>query len=224
MAMVKAIYFIKRKPGMDLDAFGAYWRTTHAELVKKVPGLRGYVQSQTIGSAYRKGEPVYDGVAMLWYDDTDTMRRIADTPESRAAVADDARFIDMTSFSFVVTEEVVQKEGRINPSMVKLVEFINRKPGMAPEAFQKYWRESHGPLAAKIPVMRRYVQNHVRLSAYRSGREPLYDGVVEVWFDSTDAMRESEKTPEYAAVRADEPNLLDGSRLAFIITRENRIL
>jgi uncharacterized protein (TIGR02118 family) len=222
--MVKAIYFIKRKPGMDLESFTKYWRTTHAEIVKKVPGLRAYVQSQTISSGYKKGEPVYDGVATLWYDDTDTMRRIAGTPESRAAAADDEKFIDMTSFGFVLAEERVQKEAPVNPSMVKLVEFVHRKPGMTPEAFQKYWREIHGPLAAKIPVMRRYVQNHVRLSAYASGRQPRYDGVVEVWFDSTDAMRESAKTPEYAAVRADEPNLLDGSRLSFIITRELRVL
>ena len=34
----------------------------------------------------------------------------------------------------------------------------SRKPGMEElEAFQRYWRETHGPLAATIPMIRRYV-------------------------------------------------------------------
>ncbi len=73
-------------------------------------------------------------------------------------------------------------------------------------------------------MIRRYVQCHTRLSAYRAGRQPLYDGIAEVWFDSTDAMRQSEETPEYAAVRADEPNFINGSQLSFIITKEYRML
>jgi uncharacterized protein (TIGR02118 family) len=108
--------------------------------------------------------------------------------------------------------------------MVKLVEFVQRKPGMSIEAAQEYWRTVHGPLAAKIPTMRRYVQCHTRLSAYRGGRQPVFDGVAQVWFDDTDAMRQSEKTPEYAAVRADEPNFADVDRLSFIITKEIQIL
>lgn len=222
--MVKSINFLKRKPGMSVEAFQEYWRTTHAELVKKVPELRGYAQCHTLLSGYRKGEPAYDGVAELWYDDTDTMRRIAGLPESRAALADEQNFADVSKAAFILTEECVQKEGPTDSSMVKFVEFITRKPGMDVEAFQRYWRTVHGPLAAKIPMIRRYVQCHTRLSAYRAGRQPLYDGVAEVWADSTDALRESEPTPEYAAVRADEPNFVDPSKLAFIITKEYTVL
>jgi len=222
--MVKSINFLKRKAGMSVEAFQAYWRTTHAELVKKVPELRRYVQCHTLLSGYRKGEPVYDGVAELWYDDTDTMRRIAGLPESRTALADERNFADPSKTAFILTEECVQKEGPTNSAMVKLVEFITRKPGVDVEAFQKYWRTIHGPLAARIPMIRRYVQCHTRPSAYRAGRQPLYDGVAEVWADSTDALRESEKTPEYAAVLADEPNFIDRSKLAFIITKEHTVL
>jgi uncharacterized protein (TIGR02118 family) len=222
--MVKSINFLKRKPGMSVEAFQQYWRTTHAELVKKVPELRKYVQCHTLLSGYRKGEPVYDGVAELWYDNTDTMRRIADLAESRVALADDENFLDMSKMTFILTQEHGQKEGPTNSSMVKLVEFVSRRPGMEVEAFQEYWRTVHGPLAAKIPMIRHYVQCHTRLSAYRAGRQPLYDGVAEVWFDSTEAMRQSEKTPEYAVVRADEPNFIDGSKLRFIITKEYEML
>ena len=82
----------------------------------------------------------------------------------------------------------------------------------------------HGPLGATIKQMRRYVQSHARPSAYRDGRNPFIDGVAQVWFDDTNAMRESAKTTEYAAVRADEPNFIDVSRLSFIITQERFII
>lgn len=223
--MVKTITFIKRKPGMNLDEFGQYWRTKHAPIVTKLPGLRRYIQCHTIPSGYRNGEPAFDGVAEVWFDSTGAMRETANTAEYRAVRADEPNFLDMSKIDFVITEERVQKDATADPSMVHLVEFVKRKPGMEVEAFQRHWREIHGPLGAKIPLVRRYVQCHVGPGAYRDGRQPPYDGVAEVWFDSTAAMRQSATTPEYRAVRADEPNFIDTARpFPFIITRDFLVL
>lgn len=222
--MVKAIYFIKRKPGMSLEAFRAYWLKEHAELVLKVPELCKYVQSHTLDSGYRRHEPIYDGIAELWYENTDVMRRIADTPESRAAGADDANFIDMSKFAFILTQERVQKENPLEPAMPKMISFIKRKPGMSVEEFQSYWRTHHGELARKLPGLRRYVQCHVRPSAYKSGRDPIYDGVAETWFESEDAMRAGADTAAVRAVRADEKNFLAETPPPFIIAKEYVIL
>jgi uncharacterized protein (TIGR02118 family) len=219
--MVKAIYLIKRKPGMELEAFCNYWQTIHADLALKVPGLRKYVQSHTLLSGYKKGEPVFDGIAEVWYDDTNAMRKIAESPESRAVTLDGHNFMDVRGSGFLLTTEHVIKDGPISSSMVKYVAFAKRKPGMEVEAYQTYWREHHGPLAAKIPVVHRYVQSHVLMSGYRAGMTPLYDGIAETWFDDTDAMRFSTTTAEYRAVRADEPNFIDVGDLAFIITKEH---
>jgi uncharacterized protein (TIGR02118 family) len=222
--MVKAIYLIKRKSTMELEAFRNYWLTTHASLALKVPGLRKYVQSHTLLSGYKKGEPAFDGIAEVWYEDTDAMRKIAELPEARAVNADGYEFMDMKASAMLLTREQVAKDGAINPSMVKFVAFAARKPGMEAEAYQAYWRKHHGPLAAKIPVVHRYVQSHVLLSAYRTAIAPRYDGIAETWFDDTAAMRFSQTTPEYQAVRADEPNFIDPGRYAFIITREHVML
>ena len=92
------------------------------------------------------------------------------------------------------------------------------------EAFQHYWRTVHGPIAAEIPVIRRYVQSHTRLAGYKRDPQPAYDGLAITWFDSVDAMRESAITPAYERTRADEPNFIDGARLSFIITREHVII
>lgn len=44
--------------------------------------------------------------------------------------------------------------------MIHVHYFITRKPGMDEAEFHRYWREVHGPIAAMIPQLRRYVQSH----------------------------------------------------------------
>ena len=58
--MIKIVIFFKRKSGMSVEDFQQHWRTTHADIIVKLPGIRRYKQSHVIASAYRKGEPVYD--------------------------------------------------------------------------------------------------------------------------------------------------------------------
>lgn len=222
--MVKMIAFFKRAPGMSVEAFQAYWRTTHAEIVAQLPGLRKYVQSHTLLSGYRKGEPVYDGIAEVWFDDTQAMRAVAQTSQYAAVRADEPNFIDLSTMGSIITEEHVIKDGPIPADGVKNVEFVTHKPGMSIAAFQQHWREIHGPLGAAIPVVRRYVQSHTRRSIYDSGRTPLYDGVALTWFDDTQAMRVSATTPEYARTRADEANFIAPGKIPFIITREQVIV
>ena len=221
--MVKAVSFFKRKPGMRVDAFQAYWRSRHPEVVLKLPGIRRYAQSHTLASGYRKAEPVYDGIAEIWFDDTEAMRALAGTAVYAAVQADEATFIDRSTMGLVITEEHVIKPGPVPASGVKNVEFVTRKPGLDIEAFQRYWREVHGPLAARIQVVRRYVQSHTRRSAYSRGRPPAWDGVAITWFDDTRAMRQSAASSEYAAVRADEPNFIAPDP-PFIITTEHVIV
>jgi uncharacterized protein (TIGR02118 family) len=222
--MVKAIYFIKRKHRMPLAHFRSYWLGEHAALVKKLPKLRRYVQSHTLDSGYRSHEPIYDGIAELWYDDTNAMRAGADTPQGVAAAADQANFIDTASFGFIITEEREQKHGVVRPGMAKMISFLTRKDGLSVEAFQDYWANHHGPLAAKIPQLRHYVQCHVRGSAYHAGRNPRYDGVAETWFDDFAALRASGETAEYRVVRADEANFLEPGAIRFIVAQEHVIV
>jgi uncharacterized protein (TIGR02118 family) len=221
--MVKALSFFKRKPGMGVEAFQAYWRASHPEVVIKLPGIRRYVQSHTLLSGYQKGEPVYDGIAEIWFDDSGAMRALAGTVAYAAVQDDEARFIDGSTMGLIITEEHVIKDGPPPAAGVKNVEFVTHRPGMSIEAFQRYWREVHGPLAALIPMVRRYVQSHTRLAAYERGRTPAWDGAAITWFDDTQAMRASAATAEYARVRADEPNFIAPDP-PFIITREHVIV
>ena len=216
--------FFKRRAGMSVEDFQAYWRSKHPAVVTRLPGVRRYVQSHTRPAGYAKGEPVYDGIAELWFEDTKAMHALRGTPEIAAVEADEALFIDRSTMRLLLTEEHVIKDGPAPAGGVKNVEFIHRKPGMAVHDFQRYWKEIHGPIAARIPVIRRYVQSHVRASAYERGRTPPYDGLAITWFDDTKAMRASAATAEYARTRADEPSFIAPGDPAFIITTEHVIV
>jgi uncharacterized protein (TIGR02118 family) len=222
--MLKSVAFFKRRPDLGLEAFQRYWRERHGPLVARLPGLRRYVQSHTRPSGYRRGEPAYDGIAELWTDDVAALRALAASPEYAAVRADEANFIDPASMMVLRTVEHVVKDGPPPPGGVKSVEFVRRRPDLAVADFQRYWREVHGPLAARIPVLRRYVQSHVTPESYGRREPPPYDGIALTWFDSTDAMRVSAGTAEYRATRADEPNFIAPGPLPFIITTEHVVM
>jgi uncharacterized protein (TIGR02118 family) len=222
--MVKVITFLKRKAGMPVEEFQGYWLTRHPEVVTRLPGVRRYVQSHALLQVYGHDEPIYDGIAEVWADDTDALRAMTRGPEHVALQADEARFIDRASMGVIITEDHVIKDGPVPPDGVKRVGFLTRKPGLPVEAFQRHWLTVHGPIAAALPGLRRYVQSHTRRSAYDAGRVPAYDGVALTWFDSSDAVRDAAAAPEYARALADAGNFLVPAQIPSILTREHVIV
>ena len=206
--MLKTFNFFKRKPGLSVDDFRNYWLNEHAVIIRAIPEIRKYIASIALPSSYRNHEPIYDGISEAWFDDEETIDATVDSAPRRAAHADDANFVDMSKAGSILTEEIVQIDGTPPAYAVKVMSLLTRKPGVEVAAFQSYWRTTHGPLAAKIPQARRYVQCHVRASTYAGGRAPRYDGIAEMWFDNFDAVRASGNTDVYQDVRADEPKFL----------------
>ena len=83
------------------------------------------------------------------------------------------------------------------------------------ESFSKHWREVHGPLAAKVPNLRGYVQNHIvaRGDTPASNLHRI-DGISQLWFDDVDAMTAGMTSPENDACIADIAGFLSRVTLA----------
>jgi uncharacterized protein (TIGR02118 family) len=217
--MVKLVACLKRKPGVSVEAFQRHWRTQHAEIVVRQAGLRRYVQNHVLPTAYARGEPLFDGVAEAWFDDVDAMRRLAPSAEYRAVRADEPSFLDVPAMRVLLTDEVAIVDGAAPAGSLLLIAFLTRRPGISPEAFQRHWRETHGPLVARVPGVRRYVQSHARLGGYSAGRTPPFDGVPFAWFDDSAALRSADAGPDFARVRADEPSFLTAGAVPFVLAR-----
>ena len=222
--MLKACTLIQRKQLMPVEEFQAYWRDAHAEIVKKLPHVKRYVQSHPLLGGYSKGPLVYDGLAEIWVDDTNALREMAATNAYKDVAEDEKHFIDRKSVALILAEEHIIKDSLAPRNGVKNIEFITRKTGMDAETFQRYWREVHGPIASNIPTLIRYVQSHTKLSGYKRQPQPTWDGIAITWFDSVDAMRSGATTEAYKKTRADEVNFIQAGKPAFLITKEHVII
>jgi uncharacterized protein (TIGR02118 family) len=217
---LKVVTLLKRKAGLSVETLQEHWRERHAPLVAARLRPARYVVSAALPQGYGKGELLFDGISEMWLASRTAFEARAPTE----IAADEERFLDRKRTVVMPVEVHVIKDGAIPANAVKNIEFVNRRPGMALAAFQAYWREVHGPIASKIPVLRRYEQNHLAASAYAADPDPPYDGLAITWFDSTADMKRGTTTPEYAATRADEAIFLPDGHLPIIITREHVIV
>jgi uncharacterized protein (TIGR02118 family) len=105
---------IKRKPGMKMEDFIAYYENNHAPLgASKVPNLKRYVRhfirpyGNEIYSA--DSESSYDVLTEIWFDDkADFERGMAylTEPETAAIIgADEENLFDKSSIRFMLMED-----------------------------------------------------------------------------------------------------------------------
>ena len=109
--------------------------------------------------------------------------------------------------------------------MIKSLSLLVRKDGMTHEQFMKHWVQIHGPLALKVPGLRRYVQSHIRDERRRADIPALgveVDGIAETWYDDADAMARAASTPEMKALHADGALFI--GRIQSFITHEHVVI
>lgn len=85
--------------------------------------------------------------------------------------------------------------------MLKFMVVVRRRSDWTHEDFRDYFIRLHGPLAVKIPGLRRYKQNFPAPDPKR--RPPTWDCIVELYFDDKDAMEAAWASPEGEAATAD---------------------
>lgn len=105
--------------------------------------------------------------------------------------------------------------------MLHILYFITRKPSLSDEEFHRYWKETHGPIAARIAQTWRYEQSH-RIPL--EGTNSPYDGAAEAWIEDQAAMDALRTSAEYVnGALADEPNFIDMNRVEWLVTHDHVI-
>ncbi len=102
--------------------------------------------------------------------------------------------------------------------MVKFIVVLYRRPEMTAEEFRQHLEQVHGPLAKKLPGLRRYFQNYPLPDSKR--RSPEWDAIVELYFDSREAMEAAWESPEGAASDTDLPLFADLTRTTWSVVEE----
>lgn len=100
---------------------------------------------------------------------------------------------------------------------------LRRQPNLSPEAFRRHWRDVHGPLAARMPGLAAYHQNHVidrrQLGVDHARGTWDIDGISELWFQDEAGMNGAVSSPAYRAVAEDEPSFLAETRIVVVEQR-----
>src|SRR5271163_2589575 len=102
--------------------------------------------------------------------------------------------------------------------MVKFMVVVYKRQGMSSQEFRRYFEDIHGPLAKKLPGLRRYVQNFAQADAKR--KPPEWDAVIELYFDDQASMEAAWAGPEGAASDADLPMFADLNRTTWSVVEE----
>lgn len=96
--------------------------------------------------------------------------------------------------------------------MIVRMGLLKKRPDLGTDEFRRHWREVHGPLAAQMPGLRAYHQNHVidktQLAIDHARGSWDLDGISELWFDDIDSMNNAITSEAYKAVAADSVNCM----------------
>ena len=106
--------------------------------------------------------------------------------------------------------------------MIKLVYCITKKPNLSDAEFFHHWKNIHGPIGTRIPRLRKLVQSH-RITIPGDKHPPTYDGIAELWFDTIEDLLAARQSPEWQASTNDEPNFIDHTKVAYVVTEEHVI-
>ncbi len=126
----KVVFFSTKKADMSQQEFIDYSIEKHVPLVKKIPGLRGYVLNFADPTSE---DPAYHAVVELWFDDQAAADKAFASAEGQAAIADQANFLAGSPQSLAVQERMPiyperPAEGSTDHSFYKAVYLVERHP------------------------------------------------------------------------------------------------
>ena len=109
--------------------------------------------------------------------------------------------------------------------MIKSFTILKKKTGLTQQDFCRYWKEEHGPLAARVvPGLRKYVQCH---PVGLHGIEFAMDGIVEIWWDNLKSLQNYfiwRQSEEARVLIEDEEKFIDTSQMIRFFAEEQVIV
>ena len=177
--MINAITIIKKKHGLTYDKFQNYWKNEHATIVTRSPLVGTYVQSHPIYNDKLTFEDTIDGIAEIWFNDTNAMRSLAATKEYKDIQDDEKVFIDGSAVRLIITEDIITVKGDV--SDYKLIIFMNKSGNFELTDFRKelvdtashYSKKNLNRMKASLP----------KIAGYQGDKSPAWDAILTFWLD-----------------------------------------
>lgn len=244
--MIKFIIAARRKPQDTQERYFYEWGIIHVALMVTSPSVmrtfRRYVQHYSIPGV-DDGMLVHPLSPMAWDNMADHwMERLEDMVESLRANDYVQRmqphvFGDKEFVLQLTSGEVIHKEADFAPGGVKLIHFLDRKPGLSMEEFNRRWRGQHAEVylqairSGQAPI-RKYVQNpqlefdrsFFKGTLFEHGGVNRFAGVEEFWFDSVEELGRLRRDSRlHEAILASEADFVSPADTFSMVTTERVI-
>lgn len=104
--MIKRVSLVRRRPGMSREEFVAHWTGPHAEIVRRMPGVRGL--RYNVVEQWTPADDTWDGIGELWFDSIEAAQAAFATEPYASQLAEDRkRFLGEVQVAFVEERTVV---------------------------------------------------------------------------------------------------------------------
>lgn len=184
--MLSRIGVAPRRPGLDVHEFQSHWRSRHASLASKLPGVRRYWQNHAV---LQDGEPLlpwpgFDACSDFEFDDMPSIDTAFASPQYTDGVREDeAYLVDKPNGGFILAD-YIHKEGEIDGKGIRLLTFFRAAP-------LRTVSELHVALR-QMPTARHAKGHELFLAldgARAAQRTNIFDAVDSQWFESTKAVQ-----------------------------------
>lgn len=102
--MLKIIAMFTFRDDRPHDECLEHWQTIHSKVVaRSLPECRRYLQNLPVRVRSREWD--YDGVAELWFDDMESIRRSFESPLADELRADEHNFANMKASTWMIVTE-----------------------------------------------------------------------------------------------------------------------
>ena len=177
--MINAITIIKKKKGLTYQKFQNYWKNEHAEIVTRSPLVGTYIQSHPIYNDELTFEDTIDGIAEIWFDDTNAMRSLAATKEYKDILDDEKVFIDSSAVQLIIAEDIITVEGDV--SDYKLIIFMNKSSNVELIDFRKDLVDMASQFSKKN--VNRMKVSLPKIAGYKGDKSPAWDAILTFWLN-----------------------------------------
>jgi hypothetical protein len=222
---VKVFAMLPQRPDVTHEYFHEHWLHPHGTWSLDMKPLKRYVQSHRIGSGVGGADQtVYEGIAIVWFDDLEAALTMGEDPVYKAKVQpDEPLFIDMSGLAFVMTDEYVLRAGtpaeKDDPEGAKVMLLLSRGD-RDPEEFSADLLSRADAITDAAPSATRVTLAVNDPVNYAEGAEPACDAVLELWYPDEAGFDESWSAEGEAVVDA----LGDGVGILGDLYREMRLI
>ena len=222
---------IKRRPGSTLTQFRDYRLEGCAERDKRAldkSAIRRIVKNVSTGEVALGGtEPPFDAMLAVFFDSVADAQATCGGGKLAALFGDDPIHVDTT----IPMQEMIADEYQMGQKpdaasvlsglrRLKIIRTVYRRHDLDPQQFKDYWLRNHARLEDVVirqsPVVR--IVATFAVPDGLDGKKPPFDGMVELYFKSTDDIRAMFASSIPAMMREDEKNFvqMDAPAIRFV--------